>query len=372
MDKKSVVCVTCGRRFATRAAKEQHVRASHGSAPVRKMQRSTPRMGLRRNRGAGGGINTVAPSLSVPVAGSTITVSGTDRVLMVTVPKGASHQERVLINPDVSSRLRALASAYQRIKYNSVRFVVTPQASAIVSGGYVAGFVPDPEDEGITAADLSASQGSITRKWYESAIVAMPRKPDLLYTSEGDEERLVSPGCFWMITEGPPSEQTTVVVTVVWNVTLSVPSVHNRSPVLLVNEDWYSVKDHYYLAKGSAATAGHDFSDPFNKIVPTGDSKSKWVFRPSFSFNIEYKEGTGDTGTKQMHFVVYDQADKNVNYSQDGKTLDKTKWQSDLDPQVLIPKGAKLRLVGKLGELGFRHQLSELNSSLRICSLCDK
>lgn len=371
MVEKNILCNVCGRRFATRAAREQHARASHGSPPVRPVPKPPARVAVRRNRARGTGIGTnmVAPSLSSPVAGSTITVSGTDRVLMFNVEKGSVVFKKVQIDPDVSSRLRALASAYQRIKYNSVKFVVTPQAAAIVSGGYVAGFIPDPDDDSISAADLSASQGSLTRKWYESAIVTMPRKPDLLYTSEGEEERLVSPGSFWMITEGPPSETTTVVVTIMWTVTLSVPSVHTKSPIVITAADYYPVKGQNYMAFNPEGT-NVDFSSLFLKYVPSGDASKSYVFRVPFSFNIEYKEGAGDTGTAQCHFVVYCVADKKLYYSSDGKTKSSYKWQSDLDVQLLIPKGTKLKAEGELGKLGFRLQLSKLTNSMSYCCLC--
>lgn len=106
-----------------------------------------------------------------------------------------------------------ISRAYQRIRWNSVKVIVTPQASTMTNGGYVCGFIMDPEDKTITARDLSASQGAQTKKWYESAVVSMPHKPDLLYTSPGEEARFTVPASFWIVGEGAPSSDITIVVT---------------------------------------------------------------------------------------------------------------------------------------------------------------
>jgi len=171
--------------FSSQRAVEQHRRMVHCSENNVPVRRTRPR---RRQRAGGGGasVGDIAPSRIPPPSGSRITLSGEDRIFTVDVKKDRSVLSSVSIDSGMSPRLRTIARAYQRVKWNRVTIMVTPQASATTNGGYVCGFVMDPTDQHVTAEQLSSTQGATTKKWYETATVNMPAKPDLLYTSDSE------------------------------------------------------------------------------------------------------------------------------------------------------------------------------------------
>nr|QKK82932.1 hypothetical protein 2 [Viola philippica permutotetra like virus] len=342
------VCPSCGRKFKTKSALRQHESMVH-PAVAKAPAMARPRR-RRRNRNGGVGFLSadIAPSKTPPVRGGSIRVTGEDRLSLVDIKKGASVFTKASILPAMSARLATLSRAYQRIKWNSVRVIVTPQASALVNGGYVAGFINDPSDLSITASDLTASQGAVTKKWYESSVVQMPKKADLLYTSSGDDPRLFIPAIFWVIGEGAPSADLTVVMTVMWDVTLSIPTVEdNASTSFILTGELRPKAANYNLSY--YANPKSEASDDFSSQIPLilRNQPGYHYFRVP-TFTIEYSEGTGDTGTIQAHFIVYYQADKKVYYSSNGRDIVKTNWQGNVEAdQCVVPCGTLCKYVGQ-------------------------
>lgn len=339
---KSSVCPHCGKRFKTSRSLKQHETMAHKtSAPPSRAPRSRNR---RSNRATG---VDIAPSRIPATRGGSISVSGEDRLAAFDLKAKATVFSSIQISPGASSRLSTLAKAYQRIRWNSVRIIVTPQASAMTNGGYVCGFIMDPSDEAITAKDLTASQGSQTKKWYESAVVQMPGKTDLLYTSPGEDPRLNVPSTFWIISEGPPSSDLTVIVTFHWTVTLITPTLEDiSSSSFSLKGELRGKPSNYnleYFPPG--ATSGQD---DFSSQIPEHlkSSTQNQFFRVP-TFNIEYSEGSGDTGTIQAHFISYSPGDKKVYYSSNGRTIITTPWQGDVQAdQVCVPCGTYCKYIG--------------------------
>lgn len=339
---KPSICPHCGKRFKTNRSLKQHETMAHKtSAQVARAPRSRNR---RSNRTPG---VDVAPSRIPPTKGGSISVSGEDRLAAFDIKAKATVFSSIQISPGSSSRLATLAKAYQRIRWSSVRVIVTPQASAMTNGGYVCGFIMDPSDEAITAKDLTASQGSQTKKWYESAVVQMPTKPDLLYTSPGEDPRLNVPSTFWIISEGPPSSDLTVIITFHWSVALHIPTLEDiSSSSFSLKGELRGKPDNYnldYFPPG--AVKGQD---DFSSQIPDHlrNSTQNQFFRVP-SFNIEYKEGTGDTGTIQAHFIVYSPGDKKCYYSSNGRSIVTTTWQGDVQAdQVCVPCGTYCKYIG--------------------------
>lgn len=342
----------CGRCFARGNSLKQHTQMAHKSgAMVEKNKRSraqAKRGGGRRGGNRNGTLGAdIAPSRIPAPRGNTITVDGEDRLIALDIKKGASVFTNVDIGPGVSQRLGTIARAYQRIRWNSVKVIVTPQASAMTNGGYVCGFIMDPEDKTITARDLSATQGSQTKKWYESAVVQMPRKTDLLYTSPGEEPRLSVPSTFWIVGEGPPSSDLSVIVTFLWSVTLSNPTMEDISNLSFnMKGEMRGLKDNFCLSW-------------FNENSPSGTVDCSGLMSDGIralqgnhffrvpTFIIEYSEGTGDTGSIQAHFIVYKSDDHKMYYSSNGRDIIKTKWQGDVEAdQVLVPCNTYCKYVG--------------------------
>lgn len=334
-------CEICGKQLSSRKACQQHKKMVHYSS-----KKATPQVRSRRGRNRNAGVD-IAPSRVPAPKGSTITISGEDRLGAFDIKVGAAVFLNADISPSVSQRIATISRAYQRIKWNSVRIIVTPQASAMTNGGYVTGVIMDPSDRAVTAKDLTSSQGSQTKKWYETASVQMPGKTDLLYTSTGDDPRLSIPATWWLIGEGAPSSALTVVVTILWSVTLSIPTLEDsaQSSFTLRGEILPKVDNFnlVYSPPGSTST-----TEDFSGIIPAAikDIPGYHYFRVP-TFIVEYSEGTGDTGTVQAHFIVYRTEDKRMYYSFDGKNPAQTKWQSGVDLQTLVPCGTFCKYVGQ-------------------------
>lgn len=310
---------------------------------VQSKPRRGRRGGLRAPRARGLDLN---PSRTTGVPGSVITVAGEDRLGIFDFPKDVVSFHHMEINPSQSVRLGNLAKAYQRIIWDTVQIIITPQVSVMTNGGYVAGFIMDPEDRAVTARQLSSAQNSQTRKFYESVTLTMPTKRDKLYTSGGVDPRLSVPAVFWLITEGTPSIKVPIVITIKWRVTLSEPTVEGAiDESFILNGSLIPKADNFNIQyKGNGGQAAtDDCSSAFP--ISIQNRKDDSYFRVP-TFLIEYKEGTGDTGTVQGHFIVYRPAEKRCYYSASGDKIDIVKWQGDVNIQVLVPCGTFMKYEG--------------------------
>lgn len=338
-----VQCNICKRIFKTKKSYEQHKLAKHEGASRPLGSRRARRPRRIRNAGVRGSGFDVNPSRARTAPGGSITLTGEDRIGLFTALRDKDNYTSVPIIPGASVRLQNLAKAYQRIKWLACSVTITPQAPLTVSGGYVAGFIMDPDDRAVTAQQLTAAQGSTTRKWFESCVVHMPRKPDLLYTSSGEEPRFTVPANFWLITEGPPSQDISVVITMRWRVTLVTPTSEPTSDRSFTLEGQIIPKqNNYNLVYQLNSKNVEDFS----KVVPQTLEEGTLHFWRVPTFVIEYSEGTGDTGSTQAHFLVYDPSDKKMYYSSGGHQIDKISWQGDVNIQVLVPCGTVCKYVG--------------------------
>lgn len=341
-------CNICPRSFKTKAALQQHKKDSHGTVtpgPSRGRNSSTSFRRPYRGRGRGGrsGGLSLNPTTIPPTMGGTITVTGEDRVLDFKVTAYTGAVQTILIDSTMSPRLQTLTRAYQRIRFNSVMMNVTCQVSAMTNGGYVAGFVMDPDDARVKVEHLQSSQGSVVSKWYESKNVFMPKDNKLYYTSSGIEPRTRSPGRFWLMSDSTINVTAAVVITARWSVTLSHPTYEEDA------EDYsFFLEGKFTAHKGNYdlyfTPVGGSASEDTSKAYPQAvqDLTSNAFFAVN-SFNIEYSEGTGDTGTIQAHFLVYNPTDKRTYYSADGTKIITTQWQGDVEEQVAVPCGAYLR-----------------------------
>lgn len=338
-----VECNECKRIFKSKMALEQHKRSCAKDNKRPRRRRRSRRVRNARVSGRGPDIN---PSRSRTAPGGRITVTGEDRLGLYSVPRTSATFLNIPIVTGASQRLSSISKAYQRIKWDQVVVTVTPQCPLTVAGGYVAGFIMDPDDGAVTAQELTSAQGSVTRKWFESCNIRMPPKTDLLYTSSSEELRFSSPGNFWIISEGNPSQDIYVVVTVSWRVTLSIPTVeHSTDYSFVMKGELVPLASNYNLQwKPENGSATSDCS----QLVPTAlaSIKGNHFFRVP-TFIIEYAEGTGDTGSVQAHFIVYNADDKKMYYSGGGHQIDNTPWQGDVNIQVAVPCGTTCKYVGQ-------------------------
>lgn len=127
-------------------------------------------------------------------------------------------------------RLARLASAFQRIKYVRLSFHVEPQVSTATSGGYVIGFIRDATDlipDGESGLSiLTSTQGSLTKKWWESAVLNCGGFKDLFYTTNSPtEERWSSPGILVLFADGKATQAGSLTIYVDYEIELFEPSL---------------------------------------------------------------------------------------------------------------------------------------------------
>lgn len=344
-------CAKCERVFKAIKSLEQHVKDKHGGVGARVRSSGNPprRRRIMRRRGGGGGVD-VNPSRAPSAPGQVVTLVGEDRLGFKKISANSVPIMSFPVGIGMSARLSAVGQAFQRVRWNRVSVTVVPQVSVTTNGGYVCGFVMDPSDDTVDAVQLTANENAVTKKWYESATCVMPRKSDLLYTSSGQDPRLSQPAQFWVIGEGPPQNQVPLVITVRWSVTFSEPTVETHSDKSFVLEGDFIAKQGNYNLQYRAAGAKSAIDDVYNAFPSSVRDQDAWYRVPTFT--VEYKEGTGDTGTKQFHFIKYSHSDRRLYYGESVGTVDTTVWQSNLKVQLIVADGTYCKYVGNPNVMG--------------------
>jgi hypothetical protein len=125
--------------------------------------------------------------------------------------------------------LNVIAAAWQRIKYQKLIFEVNASGSSLTGGEFAAAFVPDPTDKPpLSGASpwVKAHKGSIVSSWWRSINVNGPCPPQIMYTSyDKNEPRFSSPGRFVLAVVNPPSNDTTLSISLNWAVGFTQPSL---------------------------------------------------------------------------------------------------------------------------------------------------
>nr|QIJ56912.1 hypothetical protein [Scaphoideus titanus sobemo-like virus 1] len=282
MDKK-FVCQADGRRFATKQALAQHRQASHGAPGQnsRKGGGSNPQP-RRRQTQAASDITQVMAAQPQRVLGNSGTdmaiVSGVDRLLSVKELKDRASGSIVLdflVVPSGFKRLARIASAFQKVQYLQLEFSVEPQINAVTAGGYVVGFVSDPDDQIVNLDQLTSTRGSVTTKWWQSARVVPKLTNRTYFTSMGSELREFSPGRFVLMVDGQASQTGNLTVFCRWSVRLSGAILEAPLPkeVTILNPVWIRNGHQGVWAKVATSVAADGWSDKPDHIIGTGWKK---------------------------------------------------------------------------------------------------
>nr|WKV33661.1 MAG: RNA-dependent RNA polymerase [Riboviria sp.] len=263
-------------------------------------------------------------------ASKSVTLSGTDRLLHSPDVSVFAHGKIVvkeIITAASFDRLAKMASAYQKIKWNSLVFEVDPQMSTATSGGYVASYVGDPTDEFQDGSEaflrrLTAQQVSKTCSWYAPCRLTVKPTSRLLFTSQDNERRWSSPGQFILAASGQATQKGNVAVYCHWSVTLSVPSDEAEEalvPSMSISRNVFIIKGSKLLASTStdttSGTANYDASSYCNADECCPDARVSYVFRLAspFTFNTTI----GESGSDPVPFTI-----RYINASWSGTT-----WQ---------------------------------------------
>lgn len=342
-------CPSCSKKFSSRQALIQHERDAH-TKPAVVVNVPRPRRGVR-GRGERLPSGDVAPSRTRKAPPQTVRIWGEDRLGLLTFKKNSNGIFVRAIDCGMSPRLSTVARAFQRYRINKVIVRVVPQAPLTMPGGYVAGFVMDPDDNTVTSSQLTSNEGAQQLKNYETGVFRCPRSSGLLWTSSGGELRLTSPGNFWVCQDGPTNEDTSVVITVEWDVTLSHPTLERDADksFRLQMYEVVPIQGKNNLGLKDLSKKDKPVSEDFSIVIPGTvqmDVGTHYFRVPTFT--IEYKEGTGDTGTIQAHFLVYETTSKTMRYSSSGRDSITDVWQGDVPAdQVLVPCGSYVKYEGK-------------------------
>lgn len=160
----------------------------------------------------------------------------------------------LVIEPALTSRLRKLASAYQKITYTKMVFRIVPQFSTATTGGYVSGFVRDAADKlpnvG-TANYLITNTGASTASWWLENTIPL-RNLGQFYTNKpaegADSLRLYSPGFIAVVCDTPPNQLGYITIQLEWEAVLTHATTSDLEeplpiavpPNLVVNDQFSS------------------------------------------------------------------------------------------------------------------------------------
>lgn len=152
------------------------------------------------------------------------------------------------IRPTIMQRCGKLASTFLRYRFKSLRFRIETKMPTTVPGGYIVGYSIDPtlfvpDDQlNITIPTLPGYQ---SLKWWENTVFTPRLSSKILYVNNGTDDRLVSDGKFFMVTDGSITEETegSLSIYVDWEVEFYDPIINNApiSNPLLNNTAAYDV-----------------------------------------------------------------------------------------------------------------------------------
>lgn len=236
------------------------VKGRNGPVKNKRNNKSNRRRPEGRNRRARGGASVSTPFTHTTKGTAKIAIRGSDRLAKIPDIRGLGENSiglATLISAESFQRLEKVASAYQRILFKKLSFRVVPMAPTNVSGGYVAAFVADPNDNVSNSSNalarLISQHGAKVTKAWESCTVNARNTHDLLYTSipRNGDARLYSPGQFVLGIDSritsPTNQAVPVSIYADWSVELMVPSLEEEEGQILeliANSSFYCRNGH--------------------------------------------------------------------------------------------------------------------------------
>lgn len=311
MEKKHV-CAVCKKRFASQAALTQHRRDAHGGVGSSKSKDLGGGPAKRRLPSQAGSPNVVAQPQRVigRVPRDVAEIGGLDRLYhtdsVLTFPSGAVVYS-VTIVPGVFKRLAVVSEAFQHIVYERLVFRIEPQMSAFTSGGYVAGFVSDPDDSVNRLDQLTAVANSVTTKWWQGATVVAPITRRNYFTAHGVELREFSPGSFYVMVDGKATQAGSLTIFCEWQAKLS-GAIMEAPPLktLMTTKDIYIRNGHQGLWVPTGKASPADWSDRMEDILP--GSKAGDAFRLPYPVSLVKP----NDNTLALHHWLYIQDKESV------------------------------------------------------------
>lgn len=363
-------CPVCSESLPSKAALRSHVEKVHPSqygSLYAQPKGPKPKAGIAKKRGRSSvgrpAQNTSRPMAKGALISTTSTsdtiLSGTDRLVSYswaanTLPKSGQTIVDELITTASFKRLSRVSSVFQKIFWEKLEFQIVGQSPTTTSGGFVVGFVADPQDmpplsSSIRTTWLTAMQGSISTNWWESASLSHSDN-EKLFTSARGESRLYSPGRLMMVCDGPPSQAGTVVIYVKWKVRLSEPSLEEA----VESTELSALMDLYIKAGSDGVFIGPDSA---NRDARTAFGRPD--LRPATGYWAPWPITTSaEGGAFNRTFAIWIDTDFGLYLSIDGT--------SKLDV-----KSAHSNLVFPRGTIFIPHDNAKMGEQLRSDSPLD-
>nr|QIS87996.1 MAG: capsid protein [Khabarov virus] len=360
-NEKRHTCKQCTRKFTTQQSLQQHRNATlHSTQPVQPAGGARPKKMKKaksENYGPGFGFQgshhsaPVARGISLKAARSTSVFpfrTFRERVKTVTVTASDATEGKLVfeltVAASITKRMAVLTRAFQRIRFLGCTLHIVSKASTSIGGGIIAAFVQDINDNP-SLDTLGCFQDAKSITWWDSMNVHATIPKTLYYTEPTiSNDRFWSPGKFVVLVDGKPSADVTLTFHITVTVEFSGPGL----------EDEVSVKQYVTALplKFDAGTAqlvglnsdGAKEARASRMIAPKPVDGT--VFRVR-SYQMEYSEGSGDTGTVLFDFLivksgaVYPSLDGKAQYDRAGWV-----WQSDVKPWLVIGEGEPLEVWG--------------------------
>jgi len=234
-----------------------------------------------------------------------------------------------MLTCNTSTRLAQIANAFQRVRWNSIRFTIEGAYPSTSGGGYVVCFVRDANDSPPSSLPEAlkwamAQQHCADAKWYDSVALSVGRSPDLLYTSAGGGVRFESPGSLFVIAKGGPNQVGSLTITMHWDVTLSEPCIDRPDagqwitdvdlygPPLAVKYDGTSASSTIIQLGSQSLDAGVYDPDPANikfepyleHGLPSRQPGTYYRCNTPASVSGVYNDGEGNSTIHLTGFVV--------------------------------------------------------------------
>ncbi|APG75963.1 putative capsid protein [Xingshan nematode virus 5] len=128
------------------------------------------------------------------------------------------------------THLAALASGFEKYRFNRLRVLVSTRAPTTCGGGFIAGITPDVYQElvrGIAGKRYVRSlQGAVSSSWWQPATLTMPCGVEWLFTSPRAERSRSSAGRLFVVIDGLPTvDKINVTLQLEWDISLMAPAV---------------------------------------------------------------------------------------------------------------------------------------------------
>lgn len=171
---------------------------------------------------------------------------GTD---YITVVQGESWSDgetlfNLTVTPSLMPQMNKIAATFQKIKYHSLTFELSSHMPTSTAGGYIMAFVPDPADK--LPSDIIrrkqhmvATPGSTKDSIWKSGRLQVLEgggsswnrclPTDYLFTSQGNDIRLHSPGVFNVVVDGSVNQPGSLSLSIHWDATFHVESLEQSS-----------------------------------------------------------------------------------------------------------------------------------------------